>query len=76
MQAAVERERAAFLGVLRDDLRVAPEDRYAIPICDADFIALAVLFLTIVGDGKIDDRCSTIGVVECDLKDKFAVFEA
>jgi hypothetical protein len=76
LQATVERKRAAFLGVLRDDLRVAPEDRYAIPISDADFFTFAVLFLTIVGDGKINYWSSAVGVIECDLKDKFAVFEA
>ena len=42
-------------GVLRDDLRVASEDRNAIPIRNADFFAVAILPLAVAGDGEIDD---------------------
>ena len=66
-QPAVERERAAFAGVLGDDLRIPAKHRDAKPIGDIDPFAVGILFLTVAGDGKVDDGRSAVGEIQTGL---------
>lgn len=75
LQTAIERERAAFPGILRNDLGIASEDCDAEPIGDRDFFAVRIALLTVAGNRKVEHRDIAVGEAQCDLKDKFAVFE-